>query len=653
MKPMMKLVFAASAIIVMLVSCSKDDPTNPTTPPDNPETQTPVRIELNLEAEDMKTRAIDENSISDVNVYFYSKSNGVDYHFYQADYASAMTFNLLPGNYQLFVVTNVNKDLGEMSQNDLSLYEFSKGSMKDNIPMTANTEVNILAAATLPTLSVKRIAAKIAYSVTVDNAVSGSIKLRSIQFMSVPNAAVLFGGGNTSTDENDFYDDVIVETNNVKTYSDVYYMFENCQGNVESITDPKDKAPENAPECATYIRILADGPEKLLEYIVYLGENSTSNFDVRRNTKHTMNLYIKGENEIDNRVSVYDGLYYGKANCQINTGTKISFDATPYRTGKSQIFAYTGIYAGKEYEAVKADLLWEDVKGLVTNVSFNANNVTVTTTGAVGNAVVALYDKMGNIIWSFHVWCTEQPQLMYFRASLKNPNNSYIAMDRMLGAHEMPHPTIQTGNAGKGLVYQFGRKDPFPSYDWDLGKASIIYDRNGEEYIMNFGKIVDREQEDATFGYCGSIGYAIAHPMLLIISYDAGGWVYPFDYNANAILWGNALPDAQTYPDMSSLHKTVYDPCPEGYMIPSTDAFTDMYNQYQYYDIDGVRQYIYMHRTRGYTKSGSIKDSNLPEGCWYSGCYGKERFIYPTRYTVGNAVNSHLCESVAVRCVKE
>ena len=48
MKPMMKLVFAASAIIVMLVSCSKDDPTNPTTPPDNPETQTPVRIELNL-----------------------------------------------------------------------------------------------------------------------------------------------------------------------------------------------------------------------------------------------------------------------------------------------------------------------------------------------------------------------------------------------------------------------------------------------------------------------------------------------------------------------------------------------------------------------------------------------------------------------------
>ena len=651
MKSILKLMFTASVSIAILASCSKDDPTSPTTPPDNPD---PVRVELNLKAEDMKTRAIDENSIFDVNVYCYSKSNGVDYHFYQADYASAMTFNLLPGKYDLFVVVNANKDLGEMSQSDLYKYEFSKGGMKDNIPMTANTEVNVLAATTLPTLSVRRVAAKIAYSVTVDDTVAENIKLRSIQFMSVPSTAVLFSERNTSTDETDFYNEATVVTNNVKTYSDTYYMFENCQGTVESITDPIDKAPENAPACATYMRILADGPEKLLEYIVYLGENSTSNFDVRRNTKHTMNLYIKGENEIDNRVSVYEGLYYGKANCHMCTGMQVSFDATPYRTGKSQLYAYTDIYAGEEYEAAKAELLWEDVKGLVTNVSFNANNVTVTTTGVVGNAVVALYDKTGNIIWSFHIWCTEQPQLMYFRASLKNSNNRYVAMDRLLGAHEMPHQTIQTGNKGKGLVYQFGRKDPFPSYDWDLGEASIIYDRNGEEYIMNFGKRVDKKQEDATFGYCGSIGYAIAHPMLLIISYDAwGGWVYPFDYNTNAILWGNALPDAQTYPDMSSLHKTVYDPCPEGYMIPSTDAFTDMYNQYQYYDIDGVRQYIYMHRTRGYDKGGSIYNSNLPEGCWYSGCYGNGTSIYPTRYTVVNAPNKHLCESVAVRCVKE
>ena len=91
------------------------------------------------------------------------------------------------------------------------------------------------------------------------------------------------------------------------------------------------------------MRILADGPGKLLEYIVYLGENSTTNFDVRRNTKHEMNLYIKGENEIDNRVTVYEGLYYGKANCYICTGSQVAFDVTPYRTSKNLTYTYSEI----------------------------------------------------------------------------------------------------------------------------------------------------------------------------------------------------------------------------------------------------------------------------------------------------------------------
>lgn len=89
------------------------------------------------------------------------------------------------------------------------------------------------------------------------------------------------------------------------------------------------------------MRILADGAGKLLEYIVYLGENNTSNFDIKKNTKHTMNLVIKGENEIDNRVTVYEGLYFGKANCYICTGSQVAFDVTPYRTSKNLTYTYS------------------------------------------------------------------------------------------------------------------------------------------------------------------------------------------------------------------------------------------------------------------------------------------------------------------------
>lgn len=50
----------------------------------------------------------------------------------------------------------------------------------------------------------------------------------------------------------------------------------------------------------------------MIEYIVYLGENNTTKFDVGRNTQHTLDLNINGEDEIDNRVRVFEEIYYGK-----------------------------------------------------------------------------------------------------------------------------------------------------------------------------------------------------------------------------------------------------------------------------------------------------------------------------------------------------
>jgi len=41
-------------------------------------------------------------------------------------------------------------------------------------------------------------------------------------------------------------------------------------------------------------------------------------------------LLSGAKNEIDNRVLVYDGLYYGTANCHICTGDQVTFDVTPY-----------------------------------------------------------------------------------------------------------------------------------------------------------------------------------------------------------------------------------------------------------------------------------------------------------------------------------
>lgn len=44
---------------------------------------------------------------------------------------------------------------------------------------------------------------------------------------------------------------------------------------------------------------------KVLAYRVYLGENNTTNFDVRPNTFHTLHITILGDNEVDTRVNSY------------------------------------------------------------------------------------------------------------------------------------------------------------------------------------------------------------------------------------------------------------------------------------------------------------------------------------------------------------
>ena len=149
MKKMLKLMLTASvSAVVMLASCTEGDlPASPMPPATE---DTPVQVELKLKSEKMDTRAIDENAINDINIYFFS--NNINYHFYYPEYAPSFVFQILPGTYTLCVVTNVHKDMGGMTKSELIRYKYSVDDMVDDIPMTASMNVRILGAMTLPTL---------------------------------------------------------------------------------------------------------------------------------------------------------------------------------------------------------------------------------------------------------------------------------------------------------------------------------------------------------------------------------------------------------------------------------------------------------------------------------------------------------------------
>ena len=280
-------------------------------PVDSAASERPVTAELRITTEDMlrlATRATDEEAIRDINLYLFGRSNGQSLHFYSR--SALVRFECLPGEYDLYVAANLGADLGERSAQQLLDCTIGRQEEYATLPMSAVTTVAIApdkGTVTLPTLSVRRTVAKIAYNIRVADKVP-DLELRSVRLCSVPGRTTLFTPASTpSTSEKDFTDAPLVELPDAarRSCSGVQYLFENPQGTVSSITDQRDKNADNAPACASYLMIRAARGNRTLYYRVYLGRNNTTDFNVGRNTSHTLDITISGDNEVDTRVLGY------------------------------------------------------------------------------------------------------------------------------------------------------------------------------------------------------------------------------------------------------------------------------------------------------------------------------------------------------------
>lgn len=556
----MKTYLILVGMIVMLAGCNKEEIE---TTADSPQL---VRVEIHLTPDEPNTRSMDENSIKDVNLFLSGSS---DDHFYFPSPTGVLSFEMRPGSYQAYIVTNAHRDIGALTDAALRRYNMQTQDMYANetIPMTAETQMTIDASG-VPSpseIKVKRCAAKIAYDITVADVVSQSIKLRSVQLCNIPRQVAPFGReSNSSTSKSDYFNGEVVTLHNDKAASGVFYLFENRQGVVNTITDQKDKSPENAPVCASYLRIFAQSADEIIEYVVFLGENNTSDFNVRKNTNQHIDLVIRGKNEIDSRVRVYEGLYYGTANCIICNGNQVNFDVTPYRTSKSRCYEYTSIYAGREYEAASAAVLWQGTANLISSVYLNNNSLKVSTNGKKGNAVVAVYDKVGTILWSFHIWCTSGDAPRDLLCENYKKARFYV-LDRNLGAFaNLPASYIDAG----GLVYQWGRKDPFPSTKEDYVYTST---KSGTFLTVFPAKVYNKQE------LIGSIDNLLIqtsqHPATFVKVTYGDTW---FD-GESINLWGDPNGYKDEYDTAIyrwTANKSVYDPCPVGYRVANKFTWT-------------------------------------------------------------------------------
>ena len=268
-----------------------------------------VQVEIPVRNEDMEpqTRATDENSIRDVNYYLIGSEYKEVIHGYER--SADLRFECPPGTYDLYVVANIHSDLGVKTAQELRDMTLDYDYQYDDLPMWAKQTISIPSRNNgnlyrLPAITVKRGLAKVA--VNVRSEVSDII-LKSVRMVCIPRVSRPFAENpSPSTIRSDYTQGPITYFPAYEeSYSEVYYLPENLQGERPDITDETQKGPENAPKYATYLLIRAEKEGVALAYRIYLGSNNTTNFDVRRNTCYSYNVNIRGENEVDTRVSSY------------------------------------------------------------------------------------------------------------------------------------------------------------------------------------------------------------------------------------------------------------------------------------------------------------------------------------------------------------
>lgn len=280
--------------------------------------------------------------------------------------------------------------------------------------------------------------------------------------------------------------------------------------------------------------------------------------------------YASGDNVLANFVN---HLGNGISNPFIEYNTEDGSDSTPYLATAPGTDGYT--------------VLWQDEADFITINGISKETVTVKNAAGVdetfnvsyltftipqnkvcqNNAVIAVKDANGAVMWSWHIWVTNNPALIGEPIQVVNHdactfdffplyNLGWIDAERCDAREDVTIVLRQcnsqkrivltvkqpaTMGSANGCYYQFGRKDP----------VSRIYRPKSGTFTQVPGPV--------------SIETAICNPNIYYTRSSFTDplidWCNPSFYN----LWTGTL---------ATETKTVYDPSPIGYKVPSIDAFT-------------------------------------------------------------------------------
>ena len=417
-------------------------------------------------------------------------------------------------------------------------------------------------------VTMTRMLAQVDFTYTVDASITSSFTLEQARMCNVPTSMQYYtpGTGNfPATPSSTTVINLPLETATAPGPTTVtFYLPDNRRG-VGTNTAGTNERLKSGVDYATYIELIGHtttgAPDvDEVRYRIYPGVDNYNDYNIVRNTRYSLSTTLKGILSSDSRVYVV-----GKANCCM-----LKPGGYAYLSVKRANESALGTQIADVSTGWKAAINWQTAAELVkldysTYLSSGFFKVTAPSTTAKGNAEVVVTDAAGtNVLWSWHIWVTD-----YDPAISNDVLNGNTWMQYNLGATAPANGSNSFATSG-GLMYQWGRKDPFPNSNTvgDNGAPIALsgftmpaYSELATTAVTNDTYVKYADVSQTAIGYASQLACSVKYPMLFLANW-AGS-------TATATAYSNVAGGLNAWGGEYGDQKSVYDPCSKGWRVPS------------------------------------------------------------------------------------
>ncbi|WP_321425931.1 DUF4906 domain-containing protein [uncultured Bacteroides sp.] len=586
----------AFTVSLFICGCTDDRPVSYSTLPDG-NSDAVISLNIKQQASDLlRTRAVDENIISNLYILVYNGNGSLIGYHYLSSYTSSnsIQMDVISGtNCTIYAIANLGSTPvlnPQTADTESALKAMMCGPIttlngvitNERLTMSGSIKgITLLGKGstnyvnTVGTINISRLVAKNTFTVT---SIPG-INITGYSIKNLPKYEYLIARPNaneSSADDIAVGDDAqtsekfdVLNLPPSSINNLIFYMFENrrggrvdVNGSMGTLTDQKEKRMY-APSNATYIEIYATGTPASTDvrarfisasYRIYLGADNCQNFNVKRNGSYNYIVNIYGATDIDTRVTKVSS----PSNCYIVPPNRaVIFPVS--RANQDGTTRIANVNSGWTTELLwtdKPDPLSSDGTVKTVTAQFADGTIKVETGSTEGNAVVVAKVN-GVIVWSWHIWVTSyDPNTT--NISYNNGTKTTVFMDRNLGAINNSPQNI----GSMGLIYQWGRKDPFPgSSSYSASQEPTVYGTNSPVInILQTPRTLSPSHPDAP---PNNIENSIKNPSTYYRKNEDTQSSNEYDWYSTTgthddSLWGG------------NNSKSVYDPSPEGWRVPKS-----------------------------------------------------------------------------------